>query len=338
MSSSRSTRSVTVPSDSGRAGAVVGTTPRCTGRPCSSSGRQVVVRRGGQHVEVAPRRPRRPAPVSSETGTSAAQQCATGVAPDSVTAAKHPLQRRAGPRRVDRPVPAEAGRGRHCAGQHGGQRGLVDLHEQLGARDPAADVGDVVAQPLGERLRQLAAGAVVGEHPVAARPLDGRGQRPRPGDLDLEGAGVALAVLLDGVEVLGQQRPGPAVVDAGGVGQPPPGRLQVGAELGDQRQRATGHVGVRAAAGQLGQVGQVGQLVEHHPDRQVVVRRRRSPGIDPTPVARVMPSAPRPRGRGDGARARRRGCRRTPPRPGRARCPGPGRAARPRRRRRRATP
>ena len=100
------------------------------------------------------------------------------------------------------------------ARQHGGQRRLVDLHHDVGLGHPAPHVGDVDAQPLGEGLGELAARAAVGEHPVAARSLDGRRQRPRPGDLDLERAGVALAVLLDRVEVLRQQRPGTAVVDA----------------------------------------------------------------------------------------------------------------------------
>ena len=113
-------------------------------------------------------------------------------------------------------VPAEAGRGRHRAGQHRGQRGLVDLdHHPVRARQPAAQVGDVSGQPLGQCLRELAPGAEVREHLVPARPLDGRRQRPRSGDLDLERAGVLLRLLLQPVEVLGQQATGPAVVDAG---------------------------------------------------------------------------------------------------------------------------
>ena len=112
-------------------------------------------------------------------------------------------------------VPAEAGRGRHRAGQHRGQRGLVDLDDQpVRAREPAAQVGDVGGEPLGQRLGELAPGAEVGEHLVAARPLDGRRQRPRSGDLDLERAGVPLRLLLQPVEVLGEQAAGPAVVDA----------------------------------------------------------------------------------------------------------------------------
>ena len=88
----------------------------------------------------------------------------------SAIAREHPAERGATPRAGRRPVPAEAGRGRHRAGQHGGQRRLVDLHDQpVDAGQPAAQVGDVVAHALGQRLGQLAAGAVVGEHLVAAR-------------------------------------------------------------------------------------------------------------------------------------------------------------------------
>ena len=81
-------------------------------------------------------------------------------------------------------------------------------------RQPAAQVGDVDGEPLGQRLRELAPGTEVGEHLVPARPLDGRGQRPRSGDLDLERAGVLLRLLLQPVEILGEQAAGPAVIDA----------------------------------------------------------------------------------------------------------------------------
>ena len=82
--------------------------------------------------------PRRPgAARAARPGTSAAQQCATGVAPDSVDRGEHPLQRR-GTRAAGRPTGAGRSRRRSApaAGQHGGQRRLVDLHEQVGARGP----------------------------------------------------------------------------------------------------------------------------------------------------------------------------------------------------------
>ena len=183
----------------------------------------------------------------------------------------HRLQRRRRPLRVDRAVPAEARGRRDRTGEHGGQGRLVDLHQDLRPRHPTAYVGDVLGEPLGERLGQLATGTVVGEHPVTARPLHGRGERPRTGDLDLHRPAVALGLLLPTVEVLREQRPRSALVDPGRVGQAPAGRLQVGGEPGQEAGGAADHVGVRPSAGHLGQVGQVGQLAEHDPHRLVEV-------------------------------------------------------------------
>ena len=125
-------------------------------------------------------------------------------------------------------MPAEARGRRHPAGQHAGQRRLVELHHPpVDAGQPAPQVGQVAPYALGQGLGQLAAGAVVGEHPVAAGSLDGGGQRPRADDLGLERRRVALRLLLDLVEVLGEQAAGAALVDALPVGQPPAGGLQV---------------------------------------------------------------------------------------------------------------
>ena len=89
--------------------------------------------------------------------------CTHGSAPASAIAPEHPAQRLRRLGRVDGAVPAEPGRRRDAAGQHRGERRLVDLHDQpVDAGQPAAQVGDVVAQALGQRLGQLAPGAVVG--------------------------------------------------------------------------------------------------------------------------------------------------------------------------------
>ncbi len=112
-------------------------------------------------------------------------------------------------------VPAEAGRGGNLAGQHGRERRLVHLDQQRRSREPATEVGEVVPERGGERLGQLVPGAVVGEHPVTARLLDRGRERPRPGHLHLERPRDALRLLLHGVEVLGEQRARPALVDAG---------------------------------------------------------------------------------------------------------------------------
>jgi hypothetical protein len=155
-------------------------------------------------------------------------------------------------------VSPEAGSGRHLPAEHAGQRRLIDLdHQPIHTRQAAAYVPNVVAQALGERLGELAAGTVVGQDPVAAGSLDRGGQRPWPGDLHLESADVTFGRLLERVEVLREQAARPPLIDPGRVGEPPAGRLQVGAELGHEGKRPPGHRRGGAAAGHLGQVRQV---------------------------------------------------------------------------------
>ena len=100
--------------------------------------------------------------------------------------AEHPLEGAPTPR-ADAPCGAGRSRTRSApapastAGSAGSSTCTINA---LDAGHPAAQVGDVVADALGQRLRQLAPGAVVGEHLVAARLLDGRGEGPgsgRPG-------------------------------------------------------------------------------------------------------------------------------------------------------------
>jgi hypothetical protein len=86
-----------------------------------------------------------------------------------------------------------------------GRPGLVDLDDDPLGADPAAYAGQVRLDALGQRLRQLSPGAVVGQHLVSARLLDRRGQRPGPRHLHLERAPEVLRLLLELVEVLGQE-------------------------------------------------------------------------------------------------------------------------------------
>ena len=291
--------------------------------------------------------PGAPTRSSRSSGTSAAQQCTTGSAPAETIARQHPLQGRCRQRRVDRAVPVEAGRRRHPAGEHRRQRRLVDLHEDGGAGHPAAHVRHVLDQPLGQRLGELATGADVGEHPVAARALDGRGQRPRPGDLDLERTGVALGVLLEQVEVLAEQRDRPPVVDAARrpVSRQPAG-CRSAAEPGQQRpacgrpcrRRGRGR-GPRGGTAATARRAPAGAPRRTQPGRRRGATRRRWQGVIGRPRAR-------PRGRRRSCRSRRRGCRRRrrPTDPGAMPCAGsssvdrrPGRP-RPRRRARCSSP
>ena len=216
------------------------------------------------------RLPRRRHRRSRSIGTSAAQQCTTVAA--SPAAREDPLQRVLRQRRCDRAVPVEARGGRHLAGQDERQRRLVELEDQRGAGHASLHVREVEADPLGQRLRQLTAGAEVGEHLVAARLLDGRGERPWSGDLDLELTAVALELLLEHVEVLGQQRTCPAVVDTRGVGEPPAGGLEVEPELADDGDATTGQVGDRPAR-RAARAGAAGPAARRRPG----ARPRRSP-------------------------------------------------------------
>jgi hypothetical protein len=133
----------------------------------------------------------------------------------------------------------------------------------------------VVADPLGQRLGQLSPGAVVGQQAVTARLLHSGGERPRPGHLHLEPTAVVRGELLHHVEVLRQQRPSAPVVDPRGslaAGESPPGGLEVGVELGQDRQGAARHAGVDATIRQLGQVREVGELAEDDAHHLVVLR------------------------------------------------------------------
>ena len=184
----------------------------------------------------------------------------------------------------------------------------------------------MVPQPLGQGLRQVAARTRVRQHLVAARPLDRGGQGPRPGDLDLEHAVVPLRLLLEPVQVLGQQAAGAPVVDPGAsVSRQPAGCRSAPMPLTTASARPVID-GRDAAAGHLGEVGQVRHLAEDDPDRLVEVALRRRPGAT---RSRWPASSARPGASPRWWPSRRPGCRRRPRPPGRGRCRTPGRAARP---------
>ena len=261
MSSSRSTRRTTSPTAGSVSGRVDGHDAQERPAVGLQGSGHLVVRRGAEAVQVD-RQPDTPLPDPSEQVEGHVVGAAVHERLDArvVSGAQDRVEQRRGGRGVDGPVAVEARGGGDLTGQHRGQRRLVDLEQQGGARDASPHLGEVVAQPRGQRLRQLAAQAVVGQHAVAAGALHRGGQRPRPGHLQLEEAVVALRLLLDRVEVLAQQRDGASVVDAGGVGDAPPGRLQVDAHALEQRERAPDHPGRCAPAGHLGHVDEPGHV------------------------------------------------------------------------------
>ena len=99
-----------------------------------------------------------------------------------------------------------------------GTRRLVELDDDLGAGHPGGDGGDVRGEPLGEGLREVAAGAGVDDRAVAPGALEPGRERPRPGGLHLERAGPAVGDVVERVEVAGEELLRPALVDARAAG------------------------------------------------------------------------------------------------------------------------
>ena len=223
---------------------------------------------------------------AGRAGVPGAHECAHGSAPDSAAAANtHSRCSESSGRSTARcrPNPEAVGT---CARSTAPRAGSSTWSRSGPAPgDPAAYVGQVVADPLGERLRQLAAGAVVGEHLVAARPLDRRGERPGAGDLDLEVPGVALERLLEHVEVLGEQAAGPPLVAgparrrsaasprAGGRRRARPTTRQRPARHRARWRRARG-----ARAGAAGRAARRRRCARPRPGRSRAGSRRRSRG------------------------------------------------------------
>ena len=198
------------------AGSVDGTTPSATVSPASSASAELVVvaRRTagrGRRRARARRRPR-----SRSSGVPAAQVCTHGSAPASRDRVEHPLQRLRGLGRVDGAVPAEPGRGR-------------DRRRPAPRRAPARRPGRPAGRRSGTRRRTSAtwsrspsasAWARSRRAPKSASTLSPRGRSTvaasvhGPATWTLNVPVVALGLLLEPVEVLGQQAARPPVVDA----------------------------------------------------------------------------------------------------------------------------
>ena len=162
--------------------------------------------------------------------------------------------------------PVQPASGRHLAGQDRGQRRLVQLDQQLPAGHPLADLGQVGAEALGERPGEIGHRAGVGQCRVlAAGQLDGRRQRPRPADLQLQRPGVAASGLRQRVQVGGEQIPRPAEVAPRPAGEPPAGRGGLHRQVDQQGGGPAGQPGGGAAGRQLGEMGQARQLAEDDP-------------------------------------------------------------------------
>src|SRR5215207_8700397 len=171
-------------------------------------------------------------------------------------------------------MPMESARGGHGTGKHGWERRLVDLDLQSRGCESARDVRDMRTDTLGERLGEITTRAVVSDHLVAVRPFHCRGERPRTGYLHLERAGSVLRQLLDDVEVLCQQRTRTPMVDIGGVGEPPPCRLEVDSDCRDQGCGSPDHCRVDTTSWKLREERQIEQLAENRVCRLAEVGAR----------------------------------------------------------------
>ena len=181
---------------------VAGTAPTKIPRPASTA---------SASTSSSPRRstprsipaPSAPAPLMMPRGADIPQQCTTVAA---ARGGQHRPQARLGVRLLDRPDPVQPARARHPAAQHGGQRRLVQLEQQPGAGHPGAHPGHVRGHPLGQRRGQVPDRARVGQHGLlAAGQLQAGRHRPRPADLQLQRALVAVGHLFQRVEVAGEQ-------------------------------------------------------------------------------------------------------------------------------------
>ena len=165
---------------------------------------------------------------------------------------------------VDGPVRRQSARCRHSPSEHRGQRRLVELQDDIDTREASLDLAHMNGGCLGERLSDVAAGAVVAHGSLAAARLDGSGKSPRAGQLSLERAAPAGEGLLYPVEVLRQPRARPRHHPAGRIGEPPAdgGGLdgQIRCDLCEQGHGAADEVRSGPSRGQLRDVGEVGQL------------------------------------------------------------------------------
>ena len=134
--------------------------------------------------------------------------------------------------------------------EHGREHGLVELDEQFDIGQPAAQLGSELSDALGERLAEVATRSGVGDHSITARPLHHRSQRPWAGNRELDGACVSLCMLLKLIKVRAQRTDGQPMISAGGVGEPPSGRLQVDGQTGEKRSRASDQLRVWSACRQ----------------------------------------------------------------------------------------
>ena len=184
-----------------------------------------------------------------------------------------------------RPQPLAVG---HLAGADGRQRRLVDLDAAAGPPAPGAAPRPRAPPALAAMAcGQVARGAVVGEHGLAAGELEGRGGGQRAHHRQLDRAGPALGDLLESVEITVEQVEGPALVETGPVDQPPAAGLDVGVQVAgqpEQRDRPPDH-GRQPDRGPAARAGRAARAAGRRPPwwPRAGHRRAASPHRSPDP-------------------------------------------------------
>ncbi len=212
------------------------------------------------------------------TAVHARDGARVGDAGEDVT--EHPLRHL----RVDRTVRRQPARRADATGQDRGQAGLVELHDDgRGARQPPAHIGHVADDRLPQGLGDVPCGRGIAQGPLPRHQLDGRRQRPRTGDLDLDGAVVPDRRLLEGVEVLPEEGHRPSHLP------PKPRREAPAVRSGlephpraHRRQQSAGppdDVGPGSPGGELGDMQEARQLAGDDPGG--LQRRRAGHGAHP---------------------------------------------------------
>ena len=133
---------------------------------------------------------------------------------------------------------------------------------------PPGQVGQVHAQPLGQRSGQVAHRAVIGQRRGARWPVRGRrrastARRPAPSGRPRNPSACASRASRSRARKSRARR----TSRPSWARDPPRGRRDLDGQVDQQRGGAADHLGARATLGQFGQVRQVGQLAHHEPGR-----------------------------------------------------------------------
>ena len=136
----------------------------------------------------------------------------------------------------------------------------MEQHGRLRAGHRAADRGEVLGEAGGQRRGELADGAGVGHHPVAAGEVEGGGERHRAQHGHDERSGPAVPGDRERVDVLAHVGLGAGEVTAGAVGELPAVRPELGGQLREQGGRAADAVAPGSALGERHRERETGHL------------------------------------------------------------------------------